>query len=357
MLDTKSVYPWWRTSEKDIAQCLDSLRTGQTKILCRSAGGREICYAVYGDKPDFGRRANYSSACGAHDTRFYADKSKKPPVVMLIGAVHGQELEGTAALLNLISLLETGKDLRGCENSLARKVSDSKMRLIIIPVLNADGRARCEPDSMLEMTPDELRYWGQGTWKDGSLCGWPDCKAVHPIKSSAGFLGAYYNDDGVNLMHDNFFNPMAEETSALLKLADDEAPDIIVQLHGGSNSTNELLQTSYVPQYIKEGIHALAERCAGLAEAAGLPSSVRQVSAPENFPPPSFNLASALHHVCGGISAVYESNEGLVARNAFGAEDILEQHYLLFHAIFDYCAATQWKSPSRGDPNTPPRLT
>lgn len=31
---------------------------------------------------------------------------------MLIGAVHGQELEGTAALLNLISLLETGKDLR-----------------------------------------------------------------------------------------------------------------------------------------------------------------------------------------------------------------------------------------------------
>lgn len=339
MLETKKIYPWWRTTPEDIDECLAGIRVGQSGILCRSAGGREIGFAVYGDKPDFARSANYNSACGARDTRFYADRRGRPPVVMLIGAVHAQELEGTAALINLINILETGKDLRGNGSELRDMVFGKKLRLIIIPVMNADGRARCLPDSMLGMTNDELRYWGQGTWKDGSLCGWPACKSVHPIKDSAGFLGAYYNDDGVNLMHDDFFNPMARETSALLKLAADEAPDYIIQLHGGSNSTNELLQLSYAPLFIKKKLLTLAERCAEFAKSEGLPSSVRKISQ-EDFPPPSFNLASALHHVCGGVSATYESNQGLAEKNAFTAEDILRQHYLLFRAIFDICGET-----------------
>jgi hypothetical protein len=51
------------------------------------------------------------------------------------------------------------------------------------------------------------------------------------MKGDVGILGAYFNDDGVNLMHDDFFLPMARETDAILRLARGEAPDVAVSLH------------------------------------------------------------------------------------------------------------------------------
>jgi hypothetical protein len=44
------------------------------------------------------------------------------------------------------------------------------------------------------MKGSELRFWGQGTWKDGTLCGWPDCKSIHPIANHSNHLGGYYNE-------------------------------------------------------------------------------------------------------------------------------------------------------------------
>ena len=136
-------------------------------------------------------------------------------------------------------------------------------------------------------------------------------------------------------MHDNFFAPMAEETRALMKLIDEEAPDVVIGLHGGSNSINELLQPDYVPQYTKEGVFNLATATAALESSFGYKTRVNPVK--ENnpgFPPPSFNLTSAIHHICGAVSSTYESNEGLCEANGFGAEEILIRHYCLFAALF-----------------------
>lgn len=96
-----------------------------------------------------------------------------------------------------------------------------------------------------------------------------------------------------------------------------------------------LPEADYVPQFIREAIYTISERCAALAAGAGLKCEVVSPSPAGNLPPPSFNLASAIHHVCGGVSAVYESNEGLAAHNAFSAEEILKEHYILFEAILD----------------------
>jgi len=156
---------------------------------------------------------------------------------------------------------------------------------------------------------------------------------VHPIKEAAGFLGAYYNDDGVNLMHDNFFSPMAEETKALLKLCDEEAPECVIGLHGGSNTTNELLQPNYVSRGAKEGVLRLATDIAARQSERGLKTHVRPIQE-EPALPPSFNLTSALHHVSGAVSSTYESNEGLAEKNAFTAEEILLHHYCLFESLF-----------------------
>ena len=334
MLETFKTCPFWRTRPEDADAALDAARRGAVRTLCRSAGGRTIRYLTYGEKPDYNRRANYSSACGARDARAYADREGRAPTILLLGATHGQETEGVAALLNLISLLETGRDLRGeAVPSITDAFAAAPVRLVIVPIYNLDGRARCAPDAMLGESLASLRYHGQGTWRDGSLCGWPDCKKVHPIKDAAGHLGAYYNDDGVNLMHDNFFSPMAPETRALLQLCDEEAPECVVGLHGGANTTNELLQPDYVPRFIKEAVFRLASDVAARQTARGLKSHVRAVAPEADLPPPSFNLTSALHHVSGAVSSTYESNEGLDGRNAFTAEEILLHHYCLFESL------------------------
>ena len=335
MIDTYRSYPFWKTTPADVDDAIAHASHAEHSVLAKTPGGHSVHLLAYGAKPDYCRRANYSSACGAKDPRFYADREGKPATILLIGATHGQETEGVAALLNLISLIETGRDLRGEEvPSLMEAYRASGCRLLIIPVYNADGRARCIYDSMIGEPQEILRYYGTGTWKDGSLCGWPECKATHPILEAAGFLGAYYNDDGVNLMHDNFFAPMAEETRALLAMCDREAPECVIGLHGGSNSTNELLQPAYASLSCREGVHRLAEAGAALAQSRGLRSHVRPVGGIEKDPPASFNLTSAIHHVCGAVSATYESNEGLLAPNAFTAEEILLEHYCLFESLF-----------------------
>ena len=337
MINTKRKYPFWVTSIDDVEKMLLNVRHGEVKTLCLSAGGRTIKYISYGEKENYNRKANYSSACGANAPASYADRNGKRPTLMLIGGTHGQETEGIAGISNLISLLETGKDLRGIEvPSVTEAFRKCDCRLIIIPFYNIDGRARCLPDSMIDETPDSLRHYGQGNWKDGTLCGWPDCKKVHPIKHAVSTLGAYFNDDGVNLMHDNFFAPMAQETSALMKLCDAEAPICVIGLHGGANSTNALLQPNYVPKYINKEVFDLATEVAQNQAALGLKSCVLPIPEMEKPTPPSFNLTTAIHHVCGAVSSTYESNEGLLDKNSFTAEDILLHHYCLFKGMFEH---------------------
>ncbi len=333
MLDTYKTYPFWRTRLCDVDAALDGAKIGQVHTLCTSAGGRVIRYITYGEKVDYNRTANYSSACGARDPKYYADRAGKRSTILLIGSTHGGEKEGVAALMNLISLLETGKDLRGeAVPSITEAYARHNPRIVIVPIYNIDGHVRCVPDSMLGESHASVRHHDQGNWTDGSFCEWPDVKKIHPIRDIS-FLGAYFNDDGINLMHDNFFAPMAEETKALLKLADSEAPECVIGLHGGSNTTNELLQPDYVPVYINEAVRRLAEDVASRQTERGLKSHVYPIPGEAGYPPPSFNLTTALHHICGAVSSTYESNMGMSIPNAFTAEEILLHHYCLFESL------------------------
>ena len=326
----------WKSSYGFVMEQFDRAEKCEKKILARTPGGRSQVALIYGGTQAQKGSANYSSACGAMDiTRFRTEHDR--PVVMLIGAVHGQETEGVAALTNLISLMETGKDLAGCENKALFDLA-KRVRLIIVPLANPDGRARVEPETMIGETGEHLRYWGQGTWKDGSLCGWPECKAVHPIRDY-GFLGGYYNDDGINIMHDNFFFPTAEETKGLLKLAEEEQPDGIFQLHGGSNSANCLLQPRYTPLEVNEAIRKIAQSADETAKKEGLTFQVLPVPPrPSGETPPSFNLVDALHHVSGAVSACFESNEGLIDGNEpiWNTDQVLRSHEILFEEIFRF---------------------
>jgi len=330
-----NVPSFWKTDLTIIAQWAIRAEKGQAKALCLSAGGRPVTAFFYGDRQEIVSRANYSSACGAHDLGCYTAVEGKKPVVLLLGAVHGGETEGTAALVNLISLLETGSDLKGEKHEELLSLS-KEVRLVIVPVCNPDGRARVKPDAMVGCTGRELRYWMQGTWKDGTLCGWPNCKKIHPIRDHVDFLGGYFTDGGVNMSHDNFFHPMAPETQALMDLCDDEKADWIIHLHGGSNSLNALVQTKYVTQECQRAIRLLSEKCDETACAYGLRFTVPSETEREHGDtPPSFNLASALHHVCGGVSAVFESNECIIDEP--GEKLTYDQIYTSHLILFEQC--------------------
>jgi len=327
---------FWKSDLPALEGLCRDVRRGRVETIGASAGGRPVRCIGYGDPEPVASRANYGSACGAHDRNAYVDAGGRKPVVILVGGIHGQETEGVAALLNLIALMETGVDLAERENPPLLEAARS-VRLLLVPVANPDGRARVTPDSMVGFQRKELEYWGQGTWKDGSLCKWPDCKKVHPIRDAVDFLGGYFNDDGVNLMHDQFFHPMAAETQALLDLAVREFADCILLLHGGSNSVNDLLPTAYVPLEVSQAIHRLATRCNLAAQEKGLAFNVREPPEREQGDtPPSFNLTSALHHACGAVCAVFESNECLIDQPGphFTHEQIYLSHAILFEQTF-----------------------
>ena len=183
---------YWKSGIEDIAQAVKGLKKGKVTMQGKSAGGRPLQVIEYGEKNDLRRTANLSSALGAKNKVHYADRTAENyrPTLLLVGAIHGGEVEGVAGLLNLISILETGVDLKGERNDFLYE-SVNRVNIIIIPCINPDGRSRFPFPSMVGKTLDELRYYNQGTWKDGSLCGWPGCKQIHPIKDHCDFLGEY----------------------------------------------------------------------------------------------------------------------------------------------------------------------
>jgi len=338
---------YWKTRLDEVDDVMKSVKKGIARAVTKSAGGRDVYLVEYGEKQDFNRTANFSSAVGAGSSKYYADRTGKKPVIFIIGAEHGGELEGTAAILNLINMIETGKDFNGFSNPYFIECIKN-CRLLMIPVANPDGRARMPVDTVCGMDFEQFRHWGQGRWKNGSLCDYPACKTVHPIKDCVSFLGTYYNDDGINIVHDNFFGIKANETQAILDIADSESPDFTINLHGGGSVINEVDHADYMPMYAKELVQELKMRIKTETENLGLPTLVNKIRDESFTPPRTFNIFSALHFISGTISILYESNQGLdlsderpldpTWETCLSYEDILRLHYVLFEQTIKFAS-------------------
>jgi hypothetical protein len=209
--------------------------------------------------------------------------------------------------------------------------------VLIVPLANPDGRARCPHDSFVGVAAEEMTRVGQGTRKDGSPYGWPGVKSRHPMRGDVGLLGAYFNDAGINIMHDEFFAPMAEETRALLRLAADEAPDLVLNLHS-HGAAPAIVPTAYVPRTHKQAEARFAGRLMERYRKAGLPTSAPSPPREdgETSPPPAFNLTSALHHTCGGLSMLFECPHGLKGGCQVTHEQILDLQLILFYELLAF---------------------
>ncbi len=343
----RSLPAFWAGDLGRLDACLAGVRRGLRRTLAASPGGRPICAVEYGPRDTLPRRANFNSAIGAGDPSSYVPREDRSrPVVLLIGPVHGQEVEALAGLCNLIRLLESGVDLRGRAHPSLLEAA-AGCRLVLVPAPNPDGVARFEPGSLCGMAGDDLRFWGQGTRPDNSFWGWPGCKKRHPMsREDVAFLGCYFDDAGVNPMHDEFFAPFGPEAPALLRLAADEGPDIAVSLHSHQGPPT-VLRPAYVPLAVQETVRELAESAMALLKSRGLPAGRLPAATPEQGPPAPFNLTSALYHASGAISFTFECPHGLSDPQAcrVDMDQIVDVQLTLYEAVLAYALSRRPHPP------------
>ncbi|MDA0712278.1 MAG: M14 family zinc carboxypeptidase, partial [bacterium] len=261
------------------------------------------------------RTSNYSAARGSNDARSYLGRQRKGyrQTLLLVGGVHGMEVEAIAGLVNLLHILEGGKDLRGRPWPAIRRFAD-RLRLLIVPLANPDGRARTRIPSLVGLTAQDQAYYGQGMWKDGSLITWLGSKEFMPLPlDKVIFSGGYPNDDGVNLMHD--VSPagcLATETRALMALAETEIIDACLNMHSYPFGPALLPHDKFCPAANYPHTHILAKRVHHRLHQ----SDLRPLKIPDrNYRPQpdgSFNMGSAMHHASGCLSLCLESPHGLV---------------------------------------------
>jgi len=332
-MENKNQVPvYWKSTLEDVEETLKLVKRGTVSVITTSAGGRPVYQVEYGKSNVKLGTANLASALGAHDGKYFADKSGDDyvPTFFIDGCIHGGEFEGTMAVLNLIKLMETGTDYAGQEYPELLELMN-RLHLILVPVSNPDGRSRVPFASFVGKTFYDLRYYDQGTWKDGTLCGWPACKTIHPIKEKAGFLGAYFNDDGINMMHEDYFGNASKETTALFDICRKEAPDFTVLLHGGSNTINMLVPYDYTTKEAHEESLVVSRQLKERCDKEGV---LYEVCESCGFGA-GFMLCSAMHHLCGGIVITYESNQGLVDDGdvIYTHDEIYKSHLLLFEEV------------------------
>lgn len=339
--DAEKPPAFWKSTVADVEQALKAVRKGEVRVLTRSTGGRDVCLVAYGERVERRGTANYNSACAGQRPAAYALKDgAQRPVVLLLGPVHGGEMEGIVGLLNLVRVAESGEDWRGRRwDRLAGNLA--ACRVLIVPVGNPDARARFPWDSSIGRKLEEYERLLMGVGPDGKAYQWPGVKRIHPMRGAAvTTLGAYFTDAGVNLMHDEWFAPMAHETTVVLNLARDEAPDYVVSLHSRASYPG-VLPTAYVPQTVKETIREFGGLLQQRYKAAGLPHGSGGPVVEEDgkaFPPPAFNLASALHHVCGAVAMVHEACAGMADARypQMTYEQILDSEMFLFDELLEY---------------------
>jgi hypothetical protein len=227
-----------------------------------------------------------------------------------MAAVHGGEFEGIVGMINLLSVMETGKDLRGKEWPGITEQMARLDRIILIPIVNMDGRARIplrmEAYRDTDFTVSE--FLNTGGKPDGTITGWPQVKEFIPADfKRPGFPGGYPNDAGVNFQHDDFFGKRQPETQALFDLTEREKPDLILNMHTGAvymRMDRPLGEPALVPAFDTLFRYVHSELAVNGLQYTKDPKIEGD---PGRASTGVYNLDGALNLHCGALSVVVES--------------------------------------------------
>lgn len=299
---------------------IDSLREANLRVIGRSAGGRDIIALEYGEKePHGGVTDNLQSVLGSRvvppdptdifPEAFYGKTRRRKPVLVLQGGIHGGELSGTVASLNLCHIIETGHDLRGKAWPELQKLALGT-RILIIPWLNIDGVVRWPLPNTSGVPADLNARCTFGVATDGTKYAYPEMKAVSPIPpDQTAFMGTYFNDAGVNLQYD-FCQPERQpETTAWMKYYLDERPDGVLIWHCNSGS-----MIGPPPPYVPIGHQIEEERLGGALRARLLRESFEigrmSWAGLPGLGKPNLTQIDAVYHACGALPILCELPTG-----------------------------------------------
>ncbi len=310
--EAEHIPSFWVSTPEEVNSYLRShVRVGECATIGTTAGGRAIRAVVYGKGRQAKGTTTYSGSLGLGKTRAYIGPDFAKRVYLGIAGVHGGEFEGIVGMVNLLSVLETGSDLRGKPWPEIAGAAKSLDRIIIIPILNVDGRARVPLRMGVHRGGDETipEYFNTGGWPNGQIIGWPDVKQFIPLDfSRTQFPGGYPNDRGVNIQHDDFFGRRQPETNALFNLVALERPDLVLNMHTGA--VFPLMHRPFAEPALTPAFDLLFRRVHTRLTREGLQATDDPTieSDPARVAKPSpYNLDTALNLHCGALSVVIES--------------------------------------------------
>jgi hypothetical protein len=333
------------------------VQKGHVKIIGISAGGLPIYAVFYGEPRSGNGTSTFSGSLGYGDVRVYRGTDHNKKVYLGIAGVHGGEFEGIVGIVNLISVLETGKDLNGKEwpeiSSSMRKLD----RTILVPIINPDGRARVplrmELYRGITKTANTVyEYLNTGGKIDGINIGWPQVKENIPLDfAKVGFPGGYPNDAGVNIQHDNFMGKIQPETRALFDLTEREKPDLIINLHTGAvymRMDHPLGEPALNPAFDKLFRYVHSELA---LKGLQYTKDPKKEGDPANASTGVYNLDGALNWHCGALSVVVESpSHGFAGKNEAGKpvilspEDLIDGELICHQQAMKFLAETGGRS-------------
>ena len=307
---------FWKSTVNESSDLLEKVvKKGSVEVIGTSAGGRPIQAVFYGKPREGSGTSTFSGSLGFGDVRAFRGPDHDKTVYIGMSAVHGGEFEGIVGTLNLISVLETGKDLRGKDWPEITSVASKLDRLIIIPIMNPDGRDRI-PLRMEKYAGDSYyvhEFFNTGAKTDLSLFGWPNVKEYIPLDfSTASFPGGYPNDAGVNIMHDDFFGQRQPETQALFDLVAKEKPDLILNMHTGAPPDNYYarMHRPFVDPGLNITFGSLYRKVHTALALGGLQETANpDIEAKIDISDGSqgvYNLDAALNLHCGALSVLIE---------------------------------------------------
>ncbi len=350
--EAREIPDFWVTTVEDVNGFLGAkVRTGDVQTIGMTAGGRRMRAVFYGSPREGKGTTPFSGSLGFRDVRAYTGPDYEKKVYWAMASVHGGEFEGIAGMVNLLSVLETGRDLRGKQWPEIAAAARALDRIILIPITNVDGRARVP----LRMEPFRdgggtvHEYLNTGGWPDGKLIGWPTVKEFIPLDfSKTAFPGGYPNDAGVNVQHDDFLGRRQPETEALLDLAALERPDLILNLHTGA--TYPLMHRPFAEAALMPAYENLFRRVQGRLAVEGLQRTedpAAEGDAAKKNVQSDYNLDTALNLHCGALSVVIESpSHGFTSAKVegkprrFTADELVNAQLLMHLEAMKFLAET-----------------
>lgn len=299
---------FWRVRPDEITElCASATKCSRKEVIATTPRGHPVHALFYGTFDEPPPRTNWSAGQGSTTYRNYTGRpAGSPQTFLLVCGIHGAEPECVAGAVNLIRMLETGRDFRGkSDPELLDLVA--KYRLIVVPCLNMDGRS-ASPDHLRGADWTTFRGASQGTWKDGSLIGWRGSKSWFPLPlDRVASPGGYPNGDGYNIMHDATPGDIrTAEAKGLLKLAARWRVDAILNGHSYEFAPSVILPTSIEDKDRLARLMAIRFRCNRAIYAAGLRKTEPSDPYEDGNPRPMINLNNLVALASGALALTLE---------------------------------------------------